>query len=225
MCGRFTLTVNPAELQDTFSNYTFPSKFAPRFNIAPSQPVLAIPNDGKNTADFFIWGLIPMWAKDPSIGNRLINARGETVAEKPSFRGSFKHKRCLILADGFYEWKTVGNRKTKTPYFIYMKDRKPFALAGLWDSWESSDGSSIKTCTIITTSPNELLRSLHDRMPVILHPRDYARWLDASHQTPENLLPLIKPYPTDNMTAHAVSTLVNKPANDSPELIIPLDTY
>jgi len=224
MCGRFTLTVNPAELQDTFTNYTFPSKFAPRFNIAPSQPVLAIPNDGKNTADFFTWGLIPMWAKDPSIGNRLINARGETVAEKPSFRGSFKHKRCLILADGFYEWKTVGNRKTKTPYFIYMKDRKPFALAGLWDSWESSDGSSIKTCAIITTSPNELMRSLHDRMPVILHPRDYARWLDISHQTPENLLPLIKPYPIDNMTAHAVSTLVNKPANDTPELVVPLDT-
>ena len=152
MCGRFTLTVNPAELQDTFTDYSFPNRFAPRFNIAPSQPVLAIPNDGLNKADFFIWGLIPMWAKDPSIGNRLINARGETIAEKPSFRGSFKHKRCLILADGFYEWKTAAGKKTKTPYFIHMKDRKPFAIAGLWDSWESPNGSSVKTCTIITNS-------------------------------------------------------------------------
>lgn len=222
MCGRFTLTVDPAELQDTFTDFIFPSKFAPRFNIAPSQPVLAIPNDETNTADFFIWGLIPMWAKDPSIGNRLINARGETVAEKPSFRGSFKYKRCLILADGFYEWKASPGKKTKTPYFIHMKDRKPFALAGLWDSWESPDGSSIKTCTIITTEPNELMETLHNRMPVILHPREYGKWLDASPQTPENLLPLIKPYPADNMSAHPVSTMVNKPSNDSPELVVPV---
>jgi putative SOS response-associated peptidase YedK len=221
MCGRFTLTVDPAELQETFGNYTFPKRFAPRFNIAPSQPVLAIPNDDTNAADFFIWGLIPMWAKDPAIGDRLINARGETIAEKPSFRGSFKHKRCLILADGFYEWKTAAGRKTKTPYFIHMKDRAPFALAGLWDSWESPDGSSIKTCTIITTAPNELMANLHNRMPVILHPRDHARWLDASAQSPENLLPLIKPYPADVMSAYPVSTLVNKPENNSPELVVP----
>jgi putative SOS response-associated peptidase YedK len=221
MCGRFTLTVDPAELQDIFGEYVFPTKFAPRFNIAPSQPVLAIPNDEKNTADFFIWGLIPMWAKDPSIGNRLINARGETVAEKPSFRGSFKYKRCLILADGFYEWKANPGRKTKTPYFIHMQDRKPFAFAGLWDSWESPDGSSIKTCTIITTEPNELMETLHNRMPVILHPRDHGKWLDASPQTPENLLPLIKPFPSDVMSAYPVSTLVNKPSNDSPELVVP----
>ena len=221
MCGRFTLTVNPAELQDTFTDYIFPTRYVPRFNIAPSQPVLAIPNDEKNTADFFIWGLIPMWAKDPSIGNRLINARGETIAEKPSFRGSFKHKRCLVLADGFYEWKSNAGKKTKTPYFIHMKDRKPFAFAGLWDSWEGSDGSSVKTCTIITTEPNELMESLHNRMPVILHPRDYGKWLDTSPQTPENLLPLIKPYPADFMSAYPVSTLVNKPDNDSPQLVVP----
>ena len=221
MCGRFTLIVNPAELKDAFSNYTFPSKFSPRFNIAPSQPILAIPNNGLNKADFFIWGLIPMWAKDPTIGNRLINARGETIAEKPSFRGSFKHKRCIILTDGFYEWKTVAGRKTKTPYFIHMKDRSPFAFAGLWDVWESPDGSSIKSCTIITTEPNELMGSLHSRMPVILHPRDYGNWLDASPQTPEKLLPLIKPYPADAMSAYPVSMLVNKPSNDSPELVVP----
>jgi len=221
MCGRFTLTVDPTELQDTFANFIFPSKFAPRFNIAPSQPVLAIPNDGANTADFFVWGLIPMWAKDPSIGSRLINARGETVAEKPSFRGSFKYKRCLILADGFYEWKTNPGKKTKIPYFIHMQDRKPFAFAGLWDSWESADGSSIKTCTIITTEPNDLMATIHNRMPVILHPRDYANWLEASPQTPEKLISLIKPFPPDTMSAYPVSTLVNKPGNDSPELVVP----
>ena len=222
MCGRFTLTVNPAELQDTFSGYNFPAMFAPRFNIAPTQPVLAIPNDDKLTADFFIWGLIPMWAKDPEIGNRLINARGETLAEKPSFRGSYRHKRCLILADGFYEWKSFGGRKTKTPYYIHMQNRKPFAIAGLWDHWESPDGSSIKSCTIITTTPNELMGSIHDRMPVILHPRDYAKWLNSAPQTPENLQPLIKPFPAEAMTAYPVATLVNKATNDSPEMVVPL---
>ena len=221
MCGRFTLTVNPDELKDTFSDYTFPAMFAPRFNIAPSQPVLAIPNDDKFTADFFIWGLIPMWAKDAEIGNRLINARGETLAEKPSFRGSYRHKRCLILADGFYEWKTFGGRKTKTPYYIHMQDRKPFAMAGLWDHWESPDGSSVKSCTIITTTPNELTGAIHDRMPVILHPRDYRKWLDPAPQTPENLQPLIKPFPAEAMTAYSVSTLVNKATNDVPEMVVP----
>jgi putative SOS response-associated peptidase YedK len=221
MCGRFTLTVNPADLQDAFSNYSFPARFAPRFNIAPTQPILAIPNDDKLRADFFTWGLIPMWAKDPEIGNRLINARGETLAEKPSFRGSYRHKRCLILADGFYEWKSFGGRKTKTPYYILMQGHKPFAFAGLWDHWESPDGSSIQSCTIITTTPNELMASIHDRMPVILHPRDYARWLDPAPQTSENLQPLIKPFPADDMTAYAVSTLVNKVTNDMPELVVP----
>ena len=221
MCGRFTLTINPADLQDAFNNYNFPVRFAPRFNIAPSQPILAIPNDNKLAADFFVWGLIPMWAKDPTIGSRLINARGETLAEKPSFRGSYRHKRCLILADGFYEWKSVGDKKTKTPYYIHMRDRQPFAMAGLWDSWESPDGSSLKTCTIITTTPNELMETIHDRMPVILHPRDYAKWLDVTPQTPENLQPLIKPFNADVMSAYPVSTLVNKPANDMPELVVP----
>jgi putative SOS response-associated peptidase YedK len=222
MCGRFTLTVNPAELQDTFGHFIFPPKFAPRFNIAPSQPLLAIPNDGANTADFFLWGLIPVWAKDPAIGSRLINARGETLAEKPSFRGSFKYKRCLILADGFYEWKAYPGKKTKTPYYIHMRDRKPFVFAGLWDSWESPEGSSIRTCTIITTEPNELMEPIHNRMPVILHSRDYEKWLDPSPQTPDNLLPLIKPFPAEDMTAHPVSTLVNKPSNDAPELVVPV---
>jgi len=222
MCGRFTLTVDPSELKDAFGDFIFPNQFAPRFNISPSQPVLAIPNDAKNKADFFSWGLIPSWSKDPTIANRLINARGETIAEKPSFRGSFKYKRCLIPVDGFYEWKAQGGEKTKVPYFIHMKDRAPFAFAGLWDEWHSPDGGTLRTCTIITTEPNELMATLHNRMPVILNQKDYAQWLDAAPQPPERLLPLIKPFPSDKMSAYAVSNLVNKPGNDRPECVVPL---
>jgi putative SOS response-associated peptidase YedK len=221
MCGRFTLTVDPAEMQDAFTDYEFPAKFAPRFNIAPTQPVLAIPNDGQNKADFFVWGLIPSWAKDPSIGNRLINARGETLAEKPSFRGSYKYKRCLIIADGFYEWKKQPGTKTKIPHFIHMQDRQPFAFAGLWDEWNSPDGSQIRSCTIVTTEPNDFMSPIHNRMPVIL-PRDvYAKWLDTTPQTRETLQPLIKPFPDEKMAAYPVSTLVNNPKNDRAECVVP----
>ncbi len=222
MCGRFTLTVDPAELKEAFQDYKFPTQFAPRFNVAPTQPILAIPNDGLNTADFFIWGLVPGWAKEPEIGNRLINARGETLAEKPAFRGSYKYKRCLILADGFYEWKSEPGTKTKTPYFIHMNDGKPFAFAGLWDEWNSADGSQVRSCTIITTGPNDLMKPIHDRMPVILDPADYGQWLDTSPQTPGSLQPLIKPFPADKMSAYPVSTLVNKPSVDNAELIQPV---
>ena len=222
MCGRFALTVDPADLKEVFQNFTFPPRFTPRFNIAPSQPILAIPNNGKNKADFFVWGLIPSWAKDPAIANRLINARGETLSEKPSFRGSYKYKRCLILADGFYEWKAQPGTKTKTPYFIHMKDRKPFAFAGLWDEWNGSDGSQVQSCTIITTGPNELMATIHDRMPVILNPKDYDQWLDTSPQPPEKLQPLIKPFPAGAMSAYPVSTMVNKPEVDRAELVVPI---
>jgi putative SOS response-associated peptidase YedK len=223
MCGRFSLTVDPATLDQTFGDFEFPEQFAPRFNIAPSQPVLAIPNDGRNRADFLLWGLIPSWSKDPSIANKLINARGETIAEKPSFRGSFKYKRCLILADGFYEWQAQAGSRTKIPHFIHMKDRKPFAIAGLWDEWQSPDGGALRTCTIITTEPNDLMKPLHNRMPVILHQKDYADWLDAAPRTPDSLLHLIKPFPADQMSAYPVSTLVNSPANDRAELVVPLN--
>jgi len=225
MCGRFTLTVDPAELQDAFGDFIFPTQFAPRYNIAPTQPILAIPNDGKNKADFFLWGLIPSWSKDPSIANKLINARGETIAEKPSFRGSFKYKRCLIPADGFYEWKAETGQKTKTPYFIHMKDRKPFAIAGLWDEWHSPEGGILRTCTIITTEPNELMSNLHNRMPVILDKKNYDEWLEpATHATRrENLIHLIQPFPADRMSAYPVSTFVNVPSNDRPELISPME--
>jgi putative SOS response-associated peptidase YedK len=220
MCGRFTLTVDPGQIQAAFPGIEIPRDMPPRYNIAPTQPVAVIPNDGNNRLDFFVWGLIPSWAKDPEIGNRMINARAETLAEKPSFRGSLKYKRCLILADGFYEWKSGPGGKTKTPYFIHMNDRKPFAFAGLWDSWNSPDGSQVKTCTIITTEPNDLMALIHNRMPAIMHPRDYDKWLDPSLQAPDNLLPLIKPYPAEQMNAYPVSTQVNKPENDNPELVV-----
>jgi putative SOS response-associated peptidase YedK len=221
MCGRFTLTVDPADLQENFGEYKMPPQFAPRFNIAPTQPILAIPNDGQQRADFFVWGLIPSWAKDLSIGNHLINARGETLAEKPSFRGSYKYKRCLILADGFYEWKAQPGTKVKVPYFIHMKTRQPFPFAGLWDEWHSPDGSQIRSCTIVTTEPNDLTAPIHNRMPVILPPEAYAQWIDPAVRTPKSLSTFIRPYPSEEMAAYPVSTLVNNPKNDRAECVVP----
>ncbi len=225
MCGRFTLTVDPGELQAAFPGFTFPEKYHPRYNIAPSQPIMAIPNDGKNAADFFVWGLIPVWAKDPTIGSRLINARAETLAEKSSFRGAYKYKRCLVLANGFYEWRTQHGSKQKIPYYISLASGKPFAFAGLWDEWLSPDGSQVKSCTIITTEPNEMMAELHSRMPVILPSFGYSEWLDTGSQKPEALQKWLAPYPSSEMTAYPVSTLVNSPSNDRSELLdhIPAD--
>jgi putative SOS response-associated peptidase YedK len=221
MCGRFTLTNDPAESKEAFPGFNFPARFAPRFNIAPTQPVLGIPNDGRATADFFVWGLIPSWTKDPELGSRLINARGETLGEKPSFRGGYKYKRCLIPADGFYEWRSQPGTKVKVPYFIHLTTGKPFAFAGLWDEWQSPAGSLIRSCTIITITPNKLMEPIHNRMPVILQSSDYNEWLDKAARTPESLNHLIKPFPADLMEAYPVSTLVNSPANDRAECLIP----
>jgi putative SOS response-associated peptidase YedK len=221
MCGRFTLSLDPADLAAAFPEFNFPQKLAPRYNIAPTQPVLALPNDGSRRADFFLWGLIPSWAKDPSIGSRLINARAETLAEKPSFRAAFKYRRCLIFADGFYEWQPLPGQKAKQPYFIRLKSGRPFAFAGLWELWNSPDGGQLPSCTIITTTPNELMAGLHNRMPVILRPDDYAQWLDPAPLPTRSLLPLLQPYPAEEMTAHPVSPLVNNPANDRPECTQP----
>ncbi len=220
MCGRFTLTVDPAGLKERY-HASFPEKFVPRYNISPTQPVMAIPNDGRSAADFFIWGLIPSWAKDPSIGSRMINARGETLGEKPSYRGAYKYKRCLIPADGFYEWQAQPGTRSKTPYFIHMKDGLPFAFAGLWDEWRGADGGQVRTCTIVTTGPNTLMAPIHDRMPVILRPEDYDEWLDPAPRAPATLQHLIAPFPTEQMEAYPVSVLVNSPSNDRAELVRP----
>ena len=221
MCGRFTLTADPAQLQESFPEVQFPAEGRARFNIAPSQPVLVLPNDAKNRADYFLWGLIPTWAKDPTIGSKLINARAETLGEKPSFRGSYKYKRCLVFADGFYEWKAETGTKAKTPHYIRLESGLPFAMAGLWDEWHAPDGSQIKTCTIITTEPNELMSTLHNRMPVILPPSAYAQWLEPGPQKPEALQNLLVPYPAAGMRAYPVSTLVNSPGNDRAECVVP----
>ncbi len=221
MCGRFTLTVDPAQLQETFPWISIPDNLTPRYNIAPTQPVAVVPNTGENKLDFFLWGLIPSWAKDPEIGNRLINARSETLAEKPSFRTAYRRRRCLVLADGFYEWQLNPDGKTKTPVFIRLKSGAPFAFAGLWEIWMHPDGSEVRSTTIITTKPNQLMQPIHNRMPVILPPDTYEKWLDPSEQGPESLNALLQPYSDTEMTAYLVSRLVNNPKNDVPECINP----
>ena len=153
------------------------------------------------------------------MGNRMINARAETVAEKPAYRAAFRRRRCLVPADGFYEWQRTGKRKQ--PYFIRMRDDRPFALAGLWEAWEGPDHSSVESCTLLTTEPNELLRPIHNRMPVILPADDYGPWLDREVQGPEQIAPLLRPYPSEQMTADPVSIFVNSPANDGPKCIEP----
>ena len=222
MCGRFALTVDPVDLQEAFPEFSFPTQEAPRYNIAPSQPILALPNDGTNRADFFIWGLIPSWAKDPMIGNRMINARSETLAEKPAFRSAYKYHRCLIFANGFYEWQAQPGTKTKVPHFIRLKSGVPFAFAGLWELWQAADGSEVRSATIITTEPNELMASLHNRMPVILPNNVYAQWIDPAPRFPIDLKSLLAPYPAGEMEAYPVSILVNSPGNDRPECVTPV---
>ena len=221
MCGRFTLTVDAHQIREAFPWITIDEDIHPRYNIAPSQPVAVVANDGQKRLDYFIWGLIPSWAKDPNIGYRMINARGETVDQKPSFRAAFRRRRCLILADGFYEWQIVPGRKGKIPTYIKMVDDKPFALAGLWESWDAPDGSNILSTTIITTEPNELLSGIHNRMPVILPEKEYSQWLQTGETEPSGLKSLLIPYPSDMMKAYTVSTTVNNPANETPECILP----
>jgi putative SOS response-associated peptidase YedK len=222
MCGRFTLTVDPLSLQQAFPWAVIPDDLFPRYNIAPSQPVAVIPNTGDNTVSMYKWGLIPSWAKDPSIGDRMINARAESLAEKPSFRNAFRRRRCLILADGFYEWKQNPDMKSKQPVYIRLKDNQPFAFAGLWELWNSPDGSEIRSCTIITTQPNSLLETIHSRMPVILPTDAYQRWLAVDDTQPAHLNDLLVPYQASDMIAYPVSRMVNSPEMESPELIKPV---
>lgn len=222
MCGRFTLTVDPSQLQETFPWLEIQGDLIPRYNIAPSQPVAVVPNDGSRHLDFYIWGLIPSWAKDPKIGSRMINARAESLAEKPAFRGPFRYKRCLIFADGFFEWHQDPDTGVKIPFYIHLKSKKPFAFAGLWDHWLSSDGSEIKSCTIITTEANSLVAQLHNRMPAILQPDAYEIWLDPLMRDTSRLSMLLSPYPVDNLAAYPVSRAVNDPKFDSPECILPV---
>ncbi len=221
MCGRFTLTLNGVALQQAFPQFLIPAQVQPRYNIAPTQPVAVVPNDGQKRLDFFVWGLIPSWAKDPTIGRRMINARAETLAQKPSFRAAYRRRRCLILADGFYEWQRV-DPGPKIPYRITLRDGQPFAFAGLWETWLAPDGSEVRTCAIITTQPNELIAPIHNRMPVILPPEAYDRWLSPEEQSATALQSLLRPYPADAMRMYPVSRQVNNPRLDDPACIEPL---
>ena len=215
MCGRFSLGASAATLASQF-NVQESVAWRDRYNLTPSQEVLTIvqPAGGPRAFRRMRWGLIPSWAKDQAIGARLINARAETVATKPAFRAALCERRCLIVTDGFYEWETIGRRKQ--PWCIRMQNRRPFAFAGLWDRWTDPGGRTVESCTIITTTPNALIRRFHHRMPVIVDPAEYDVWLAAEIRDPDRLLPLLVPYPPEAMTAYPVSVLVNNPANDSP---------
>jgi putative SOS response-associated peptidase YedK len=213
MCGRFVLKATPTELITRFGLDECVD-LNPRYNIPPSTNIATIRQspEGKRVLHLLKWGLVPHWAKDPGIGSKLNNARGESVAEKPSFREAFKRRRCLIPADAFYEWKAEG--KLKQPYCISLPE--PFVMAGLWESWKSPDGSILRTCCVITTGPNAVMQPIHDRMPVIISPEHWCRWLSASV---EEVVELIRPYPADHMHAWPVSRRVSKTVEDDAELI------
>lgn len=223
MCGRFTLSSPADVLEEYFELDSTPQDLIPRYNIAPTQPVAIIRQiEGLGRhLDRVRWGLIPSWSKDPAIGNRLINARAETVAEKPSFRAAFKRRRCLVPTDGFYEWKAVhGN---KQPYWIGLQDRPPLGLAGLWEHWEDPDsGEHIETCTIITTQANCQMQDIHQRMPVILPKSAYAAWLSPDSSL-ACLQGLLVPYPESTLISYPVSRSLNNPQNDVQDLLLPVD--
>jgi putative SOS response-associated peptidase YedK len=218
MCGRYTLKTPLNVLTELFDIEEAPSSVTPSYNIAPTQHVATVLSEnGKRKLEMLRWGLIPSWADDPEIGNKMINARAETVAEKPSYRKAFKKSRCLILADGFYEWQKTDSGKQ--PFHIRMKDGAPFAFAGLWESWDKGDG--IRSCTIITTDANDLVGEVHNRMPVILHPEDHEMWLDPDFDEREPLTSLLKPFPAEAMETYMVSRRVNKPSNNEPGVVEP----
>ncbi len=220
MCGRFAL-VAEKRILDMLFGLELRFDLQPRFNIAPTQDVLALrrlPAENKKEFVHLRWGLVPFWARDSSIGNRMINARAETAPEKPSFRDAFKKRRLLIPASGFFEWKK--EQDGKQPYYICRDDKEPFAFAGLWERWEKGE-QPLETCTILTTEPNSLLAPIHNRMPVIISPRHFEQWLDPEADS-ASLHNLLHPYPPGELTAYHVSRQVNKPSNDNPDLIKPL---
>jgi putative SOS response-associated peptidase YedK len=224
MCGRFTLTASAQQLQDVFGLEDIPEDLRPRYNIAPTQdaPVVRIlvQEEGRRL-HLLRWGLVPSWAKDEAIGNRMINARAETVHHKPAYRAAYKRRRCLVLCSGFYEWQRRG--KAKQPHLIRMRDGRPFAMAGLWERWTGPTGEVLESCTIITTEANELVSAIHQRMPVILHPEDFDSWLDPTRDRPQALADLLRPYPAEEMESFPVSKKVNNPRIDDPTCIEPDD--
>lgn len=221
MCGRYTLKTDGEAVAQQFALAEVP-QLAARYNIAPTQQVAAIrEGEAGRSLELMGWGLVPSWAKDPAIGGKMFNARSETAAEKPSFRTAMRQRRCLIPADGFYEWQKTAS-KGKQPIYFTMADEQPFALAGLWEEWRNPDGTPRRTCTILTTAANELLAPIHDRMPVIVPAAQYSFWLDPGLRHAEPLLDLLVPFPATAMAARPVRPLANRVGNDGPELIAPL---
>ena len=221
MCGRFTLTAPAEIIAEAFLLQDVPASLSPRYNVAPTQQVPVIVQEGgTRRLDLVRWGLIPSWAKDPAIGSRMINARGESLADKPSFRSALRKRRCLVLADGFFEWQKEGRKRL--PVYFRLRSRRPFAFAGLWERWRSPDGEEVRSCTVITGEPNELVRTVHDRMPAMLRPEAEDAWLSPVLPVPDGVPDLLVPYPANLMEALPVSTVVNSPKNDIPECIEPL---
>lgn len=218
MCGRFTL-IKLAEVTDLFPWATPPEQTPDaHYNIAPQTSVLTLPNTPECAFDRYVWGLVPFWAKDPSIGGKMINARCEGIESKPAFRAAIRRRRCLVPADGFYEWRREDDG-TKTPMYIQVDEGKPFAFAGLWEHWSSDDGSEMMSCTIITCSPNELMENIHNRMPVILPEEHYQQWLTPDEVEPADVTGMLVPFDPGRMTATPVSRKVNNPRNNSPDLV------
>lgn len=220
MCGRFTLRANVEVIAQQFSLFELP-ELHPRFNVAPTQPVLAIRCvDAQRTAEMLHWGLVPPWASDPRVGTRMINARIETVAEKPAFRAAVRRRRCLVVADGFYEWQASG--RAKQPFFIRRSDDQPFGIAGIWECWEGAGHSYLESVCLLTRAANSLVAPIHDRMPVMVDQADYEEWLDPTCEDARKALALCLKAPPGVLVATPVSTIVNRPENDRAECILPL---
>jgi len=222
MCGRLTIRSDTNELRGFFAKLQREVWQGPRYNVAPTQTVATILNDGTANVHQTTWGLIPHWASDRSIGDKMINARAETLSERPAFKPLLAQRRCIILADGFYEWKAIAGGKLKQPYYITLKSGELFGLAGLWDTWKSSDGQVVTSSTIITTVPNRLMVDVHDRMPVILRPEAIPMWISTETQLTRALKGVLTAYPAELMQMYPVSGLVNKATVDTPECIRPL---
>ena len=222
MCGRFTFVSDQTTVTETFPRFKFSGyHYVPRYNIAPSQLIPVVANTGGFEVECFRWGLIPHWAKDHKISSKMINARSETLAEKPSFHTAYRHRRCLILTDGFYEWKR-NEDGSKAPMYIQTASRTPFAFAGLWENWIPPGGNPIRSCTIITARANIFMSRIHHRMPVILDAKDFDQWLAPEEKPADQLQDLLRPYESGNLVGHQVSSYVNSPKNDSSDCILPI---
>jgi len=217
MCGRYSFAPELKIVNEHYDITVNDNDLDQNYNCAPSQQLPVVSNDNPGALSKYHWGLIPFWAKDKKIGYKMINARGETITEKPSFRNAFKKRRCLVPADAFYEWKRMTGSKEKIPYRIFLKDQPLFSMAGIWETWKNPEGEYIRSFSIITTTPNELMAEIHDRMPVILSKTDEKTWLESGNQ--EELLNLIRPFPVAGMDAYRISKLVNSPRNNSKEII------